>query len=166
MHQAMRLITALVVVVLGTALYIEQSAAADSESIRHGEEQLANRDFHGAIETLSRAVADAPTSSLARTRLGGAYLLDGQYPLAIEQFQQAISTDPGNADAFVGMAVAYLHSGRLPLARAALVEAKRIDPGKAERIDEVVGWIDVRSNDPHNGNGSENRGEPTDAAAR
>lgn len=113
--------------------------------IRAAEEQMQRQDIAAAVASLEQAVAAAPDSALAHTRLGGAYLLDQRFDPAIEEFQRAISLDANNDEAFIGMALAYLHGGRLGLARAALVEARRIAPDKAARIDEVMIWIDQRA---------------------
>ncbi len=119
-------------------------ADTPDELIVRGETQMQAQDIAGAIATLTRAIEMAPESSLAHTRLGGAYLLDQQYDAAIVQFQQAISADGNNANAFVGMAVAYLHSDRVELAKAALLEAKRVDPSKAASINETLELIEQR----------------------
>ena len=116
-----------------------------AELIRQGESEMQSGQIAAAIETLERAVAENPESSLAYTRLGGAQILGQDYGAGIESFKQAIGLDGNNADAFVGMAVAYLHTGRYTLARAALVEAKRVDASKQEKVDELIAWIDERS---------------------
>lgn len=98
-----------------------------------------------AVKTLQSAVALAPESSLAHTRLGGVYVLNQSYRDGIESFQQAIMLDPSNSNAFVGMAVAYLHTGQFTLARAALDEAGKLDPQKQPEIDKLQAWIDQRA---------------------
>jgi Tfp pilus assembly protein PilF len=142
MQQTLRVLMALVVVTLSVALVADELSASSAALIGEGERQMQAQDIEGAIATLTRAVEADPASSLAHTRLGGAYLLNGQYDPAIAAFREAISADSANADAFVGMAVAYMHTKRLTLAKAALNEAKRIEPGDSARIDEVVQWID------------------------
>ena len=150
MHKELRLITALLLMILTVAIIADDATTAPADPIStddlisKGEAQLQQGDLPSAIETLTAAVKREPGSSLARTRLGGAYLLDQQYTPAIDQFQQAISADADNAPAFIGMGIAYLHSGRFGLAKAALDEAKRIDPNKAKEIDEVQAKIDAR----------------------
>lgn len=145
MQQTLRVVVALVVVTLSVALIAGETSASTATLIGEGERQIQARDIDGAIETLTRAVAADPDSSLAHTRLGGAYLLNQEYDPAIAQFQRAISTDAANADAFIGMAVAYLHTKRLTLAKAALNEAKRIEPHKTAKIDEVLLWVEQRA---------------------
>jgi Tfp pilus assembly protein PilF len=112
--------------------------------IAAGEAQLAEGKADEAVATLERAVAAAPHSSLAHTRLGGARLMRQEYSAAIQDFRNALGADPNNADAFVGMAVAYLHSGDYALGRAALGEAKRLAPAKGPEIDQVFIYLDRR----------------------
>jgi len=146
MQRALRNITVYLLLALCAGVSADDASGPPIAAlIAEGEQQMQQQDIAGAIETLRRAVAADPNSSLAHTRLGGAYLLNSQYDPAIEQFQRAISADATNADAFIGMAVAYLHSGRMGLAKAALEEAKRVDPSKGERIDQVMDWIDQRA---------------------
>jgi tetratricopeptide (TPR) repeat protein len=118
---------------------------AGGRLIRQGESEMQAGRIEEAVATLERAVAENPESSLAYTRLGGAQILTQAYGAGIESFKRAISLDATNADAFVGMAVAYLHTGRYALARAALVEAKTIDTAKADEVDDLIAWIDERS---------------------
>jgi tetratricopeptide (TPR) repeat protein len=125
--------------------FTAQVAAGEELSLlSQGQKLLAEGRIPEAVETLQRATAEKPQSSVAFTRLGGAQVLGQDYAAAIESFKQAISLDPNNADAFVGMAVSYIHSARYALARAALVEAKRIDSSKEADVDKLVSWIDER----------------------
>jgi tetratricopeptide (TPR) repeat protein len=119
-------------------------ASEDPSLLQQGEAQLKEGNIAEALETLQRAVAEDPSSSLAYTRLGGAQVLSQHYAAGIESFKQAVSLDERNADAFVGMAVAYIHTARYSLARGALEAAKRIDPTKQKDADELIAWIDKR----------------------
>lgn len=131
--------------IFASIVSVSALAAEGEDLILKGESQLKAGQIPEAISTLQEAVSKDPKSSLAYTRLGGAQILNQEYDAGIESFRRAIMLDAKNADAFVGMAVAYLHSDRYPLARAALEEAKRIDPSKREKVDELIGWIDLRT---------------------
>ncbi len=127
------------------------AAATDTATlIQQGEAKLAAGETDAGLALFEQAAAQDPTSSVARTRVGGALLLAQRHADAIESFRQAIMLDGQNADAFIGMALAYLHAGDYTLARASLEEAKRIDPAKQTKIDEVIAYIDRReeSGDP------------------
>jgi Tfp pilus assembly protein PilF len=145
------LIAALAVALLAAPLAADDGTKHVDELIAHGETQLAQQDIDGAITTLARAVASDPGSTLAHTRLGGAYLLGGRYTDAIGQFQQAIGIDPTNAGAFIGMGMAYLHGGQTARAKAAFNEAKRLTPDKAADIDDLIRRIeqDTAATKPH-----------------
>ncbi|MEJ2454111.1 MAG: tetratricopeptide repeat protein [Candidatus Thiodiazotropha sp.] len=93
---------------------------------------------------LNQAIALAPESALAYTRLGGIQLLQQEYAAGIGSFQKAIMLDQGNAEAFIGLSIAYLHQGRYSLAREALSEASRLRPDKQQTIDQVLAWLDQR----------------------
>jgi len=132
------------VVFLASVFWVSTVAGEGVDLVRKGEGLMKAGQIPEAIAVLKDAVAQAPDSSLAYTRLGGAQVLHQDYDAGIESFKRAISLDDTNADAFVGMAVAYIHTARYPLARAALEEAKRIDPSKQKKIDELIVWIDER----------------------
>ncbi|MBK5940964.1 tetratricopeptide repeat protein [Halochromatium roseum] len=121
------------------------SNATDSATqhlIEQAETQLQRGETQTAISTLNQAVTADPASSLARTRLGGAYLLSQDYPSAVEQFQQAISLDTQNAGAFIGLGMAYVHLKQAGPAKAALSEAKRLNPAKSTDIDALLARIE------------------------
>ncbi|MEN8178288.1 MAG: tetratricopeptide repeat protein [Pseudomonadota bacterium] len=109
-------------------------------------EQTKAGKLDDALSTLQQAVSEDPSSSLAHTRLGGIRVLRQEHSEGIKNFQQAIMLDQKNASAFVGIAVAYLHTSRYSLARAALNEAGKIDPSKKPEIDQVLAWIEQRTN--------------------
>jgi tetratricopeptide (TPR) repeat protein len=160
MHNALRLITTATVLTLSIALAMEPSIAesppvssanpansADPANnvgalIEQAEAQLERGETQAAIATLNQAIAADPSSSLAYTRLGGAYLLSQDYSSAIDQFQQAISSDSQNAGAFIGLGVAYLHLKQAGPAKAALTEAKRLNPSKSADIDALLARIE------------------------
>ena len=112
--------------------------------IQDGEAKLAAGEIDAGLARFRQAAEQDPESVLARTRIGGALMLEQEYTQAIEAFRSAIALDGETAPAFVGMAIAYLHLGDYSLARASLQEARRIDPSKGEKIDEILGWIEQR----------------------
>lgn len=119
---------------------------ATQELIQQGYELTAAGKLDEALTILQQAVAADPTSSLARTRLGGIRVLRQEYAESIEEFQQAIMLDQQNSAAFIGMAVAYLHNGDYSLAKASLAEAGNIDPTKQSEIERIYAWIEQRTN--------------------
>lgn len=157
MRNALRLIITATVVTLTVALWTEQGVAdvgADSAKaadalIEQAQAQLERGETQTAIDTLHDAIEADPSSSLAQTRLGGAYLLSQDYSRAIEQFQQAISNDEQNAGAFIGLGLAYLHLKQAGPAKAALSEARRLDPTKRNDIDALLSRIEESAAAPH-----------------
>jgi Tfp pilus assembly protein PilF len=167
MHNALRLITTGTLLTLSMALAMEQGIAestavrstsparatnpADSVGalIEQAEAQLTRGETQAAIATLNDAIAADPSSSLAHTRLGGAYLLSQEYSSAIDQFQQAISSDNQNAGAFIGLGMAYLHLKQAGPAKAALTEAKRLNPAKRTDIDALLARIEQTASAHH-----------------
>jgi Tfp pilus assembly protein PilF len=117
--------------------------------IEQGEAQLERGETQSAIRTLNEAVTADPNSSLAHTRLGGAYLLSQDYRGAIDQFQQAIGSDSRNAGAFIGLGMAYLHLKQAGPAKAALTEAKRLDPSQRADIDSLLARIEQTASAHH-----------------
>jgi tetratricopeptide (TPR) repeat protein len=117
--------------------------------IEQAEAQLERGETQAAITTLTEAIAAHPSSSLAYTRLGGAYLLNQDYASAIEQFQEAISNDNQNAGAFIGLGMAYLHLKQTGPAKAALTEAKRLNPSKSADIDALLARIEQTASAHH-----------------
>lgn len=116
--------------------------------IEQAEAQLERGETQTAIATLNQAIAADPSSSLAYTRLGGAYLLGQDYSSAIDQFQRAISSDNQNAGAFIGLGMAYLHLKQAGPAKAALTEAKRLKPSKSPDIDALLTRIEQTASAP------------------
>jgi Tfp pilus assembly protein PilF len=146
MHNALRLIA------FGSLLTLNLVAtAADQVAtlIEQAETQLQRGETAAAITTLEAAITANPSSSLAHTRLGGAYLLDQNYRAAVDQFQQAISTDSQNASAFIGLGMAYIHLKQTGPAKAALTEARRLNPSQSADIDALLGQIEQRASAHH-----------------
>ena len=166
MHNALRLITTGTVLTLTIALAMEPGIAESTPAsstkpasavnpansvgvlIEQAEAQLERGETQTAIATLRQAIAADPSSSLAYTRLGGAYLLNQDYSSAIDQFQQAISSDTQNAGAFIGLGIAYLHLKQAGPAKAALTEAKRLNPSKSTDIDALLARIEQSASAP------------------
>ncbi|MCG7893870.1 MAG: tetratricopeptide repeat protein [Candidatus Thiodiazotropha taylori] len=141
----------LVVALLGCSLSFSITANSQQQTlIEQAFQQTEAGDLEAAQTLLEEAIKEAPSSSLAYTRLGGVLLLQQSYSSGIENFQQAIMLDQSNTQAFIGLAVAYLHLGRYQLAREALKQAQQLDPSKKQEIDKVVTWLNQRSSNNSN----------------
>lgn len=141
----------LVVALLGCSLSFSITANSQQQTlIEQAFQQTEAGDLEAAQSLLEEAIKEAPSSSLAYTRLGGVLLLQQSYSSGIENFQQAIMLDQSNTQAFIGLAVAYLHLGRYQLAREALKQAQQLDPSKKQEIDKVVTWLNQRSSNNSN----------------
>ncbi|MBK5969463.1 MULTISPECIES: tetratricopeptide repeat protein [Thiorhodovibrio] len=158
MYTALRLITlgSLLTLSLAPAAQPDTAApasTADTDSvatmIEQAQAQLQRGETDAAIATLKGAITTDPGSSLAHTRLGGAYLLSQDYSGAVGQFQQAISTDSQNASAFIGLGMAYVHLKQTGPAKAALTEARRLNPSQSADIDALLGQIEQRASAHH-----------------
>lgn len=123
-------------------LHADETTPTSTELIGQAEDQMATGEIDTAIATLQLAIETDPHSTLAHTRLGGAYLIGQRYTEAIAQFQQAIRIDPDNGAAFIGLGMAYLHGDQSGPAQRALTEAKRLLPAKADEIDVLLGRIE------------------------
>ncbi|WPL19198.1 tetratricopeptide repeat protein [Thiorhodovibrio winogradskyi] len=146
MHKKLRVIS------LGSLLMLSLvSAATESITVmvEQAETQLQRGETEAAIATLKGAITADPSSSLAHTRLGGAYLLNQDYRAAVDQFQQAISADNQNASAFIGLGMAYIHLKQTGPAKAALGEARRLKPSQRADIDALLGQIEQRASAHH-----------------
>ena len=135
----------LITLLMWLAVVSTTQAQNDTESlIQQAQAQSEAGHLEQAASLLNQAIARAPDSSLAFTRLGGVQLLQQDYRSGIGNFQQAIMLDDHNADAFIGLSIAYLHLGNYSLARAALKEASRLGPEKQQAIENVLAWLDQR----------------------
>jgi len=127
---------------IGYPAWADDAPEAAARLITEGEAQMQAGDLEAAITTLERAVATAPGSSMAHTRLGGALLLSRRYTEAIAEFQQAVADDADNAGAYIGLGLAYLHGGQPGPARAALLQARPLAPQRTAEIDDLIRRID------------------------
>ncbi len=96
--------------------------------INEGEERLLAEDWDGAIAILRQAVAASPTSALAHSKLGVAYVHRRQWEDARAEFSQAIQLDPRYAPAHSNLGNVYHEQGRLDEAVACYQKAIAIDP--------------------------------------
>ena len=89
-------------------------------------------DGPGAIDALTRAVADDPGSPLWHRLLAGAYLLEDRPDEALAEFAAALRIDPRDAAAHLGVGQIHLNAGR----NAQAVDALRRATGlNADSID-------------------------------
>ena len=69
-------------------------------------------DNAGAIDALTRAVADDPGTPLWHRLLAGAHLLADHPDVALAEFGATLRLDPRDADALLGMGQIHLNAGR------------------------------------------------------
>jgi tetratricopeptide (TPR) repeat protein len=89
-------------------------------------------DGTGAIDALTRAVADDPGNPLWHRLLAGAHLLEDHPDDALAEFLAALRIDPRDADAHLGVGQIHLNAGRNAEAVDALRRATEL---KADSID-------------------------------
>ncbi len=94
---------------------------AGERFLRAGDYAAAERSFRGAVD-------DAPTSAVARSKLGVALAHQGKLDEAIGQFSQALALHPTYAPAYSNLGNAYREKGMLAEALAAYERAVAIDP--------------------------------------
>jgi Flp pilus assembly protein TadD len=96
--------------------------------IAEGEAKLAAGDMDGALALLKRAVAAAPTSALAHSKLGIIYVHKQQWDAASSEFSKAIQLDPTYAPAYSNLGNLYRERGKLDQAIAQYQKAVSVDP--------------------------------------
>jgi serine/threonine protein kinase/uncharacterized protein HemY len=84
------------------------------------------KDYSGAIEDDTQALALRPDSSPVLTRRGWLYLIEQSPKLALRDFERAIAHDPKNSDAHNGRGTARLRLGDVRGAVADAEEALRL----------------------------------------
>jgi tetratricopeptide (TPR) repeat protein len=85
-------------------------------------------DNAGAVDALTRAVADDPGTPLWHRLLAGAYLLEDRPDEALAAFAAALRIDPRDADAHLGVGQTHLNAGRNAEAVDALRRATELKP--------------------------------------
>jgi tetratricopeptide (TPR) repeat protein len=70
------------------------------------------RDYPGAIEDLTLAIALDPGSAPLRAQRGALYLVTGAPPSALRDFQETIRLDASNPDAYLGRGLALVTLGQ------------------------------------------------------
>ena len=93
-----------------------------------GFQLLMRKDFHGAIEHLSRAVAVYPSYVAAHNALGIAYLNSGQLPQAKDEFAQAVALDEYLPKSHLNLGCAQLQLQNYSEAVGSLKKASSIAP--------------------------------------
>lgn len=92
-----------------------------------GERRLEAGEYADAERSFREAVAAAPDSVVAHSKLGVALAQQGQLDAAIGEFSKAISIHPGYAPAYSNLGNAYRQKGMLDEAMAAYERAVAID---------------------------------------
>ncbi len=96
--------------------------------LNEAEARLAAEDLDGAVVVLQQAVAAAPSSALAHSKLGVAFVHRRQWEDARGEFSRAIQLDPRYAPAHSNLGNVYREQGRLDEAIACYQKAIAIDP--------------------------------------
>jgi Flp pilus assembly protein TadD len=96
--------------------------------LAQGEERLSAEDWDGAVAVFSQAVAAAPTSAVAHSKLGVAYVYRRQWEDASTEFSKAIQLDPRYAPAHSNLGNVHRERGRLDDAVACYLRAIALDP--------------------------------------
>ncbi|HYM71089.1 MAG TPA: tetratricopeptide repeat protein [bacterium] len=104
------------------------STQGPSPFLAEGEERLAVEDWDGAVAAFQKAVAAAPSSALAHSKLGVAYVHKRQWDDAQASFSKAIQLDPRYAPAHSNLGNVYRERGRLDEAVACYQKAVAMDP--------------------------------------
>jgi Flp pilus assembly protein TadD len=99
-----------------------------TDLIVQGEAKLTAGDVGGALEVLQRAVAAAPTSAVAHSKLGVVYVHKRQWGAAAGEFSKAIQLDPTYAPAYSNLGNVYREQGQLEQAIAHYQKAVSVDP--------------------------------------
>ncbi len=99
-----------------------------TDLIAESEAKLAAGDLDGALAVLQRAVAAAPTSAVAHSKLGIIYVHRKQWDAAASEFSKAIQLDPTYAPAYSNLGNVYRERGQLDQAVAQYQKAVSMDP--------------------------------------
>jgi tetratricopeptide (TPR) repeat protein len=99
-----------------------------SPHIAQGEERRASGDLDAALEAFAQAVAAAPSSALAHSKLGTAYVDLRRWDEAFGEFSKAVQLDPRYAPAHSNLGNVYRERGRLDEAVACYQRAIAADP--------------------------------------
>lgn len=103
------------------------SPEPSTDLIAEGEAKLSAGDLDGALVVLQRAVAAAPTSALAHSKLGVIYVRKQQWDSAASEFSKAIQLDPTYAPAYSNLGNVYRERGQLDQAIAQYQKAISMD---------------------------------------
>lgn len=104
------------------------SPETPTELITEGEAKLGQGDLDGALAVFQRAVAAAPTSAVAHSKLGIVYVHKQQWDAASSEFSKAIQLDPSYAPAYSNLGNVCRERGQLDQAIAHYQKAVSIDP--------------------------------------
>ena len=96
--------------------------------IAEGEAKLAAGDLDGALQAFQRAVAAAPSSAVAHSKVGIVYVHKRQGDAAASEFNRAIQLDPMYAPAYSNLGNVYHERGQLDEAVAHYQKAIAMDP--------------------------------------
>ena len=93
-----------------------------------GEAMLGAGDLDGALQAFQRAVAAAPRSALAHSKLGLVYVHKRRWDDAAAEFARAIQLDPTYAPAYSNLGNVHRERGQIDQAIAHYQKAITMDP--------------------------------------
>jgi tetratricopeptide (TPR) repeat protein len=96
--------------------------------LAEGEARLAEEDWDAAVAAFQKAIAVAPSSALAHSKLGVAYVHKCQWDDAFTEFSRSVQLDPRYAPAHSNLGNVYRERGRLDEAIACYQKAISMDP--------------------------------------
>ena len=102
-----------------------------------GQRAIENRDWEGAIRSLTAAEKNQPGSADIQNLLGFAYRNSGQLEPAFRHYERALKLDPRHLGAHEYVGEAYLMTKNLAKAEAHLAALERICPRSCEPRDDL-----------------------------
>lgn len=114
---------------------IARAPSVSSKSVwyrRLGDIYHKRRDYPGAMDALSRAVAFNPMNTEALNQWAVCYLETGEVIKGLELLKRSIDADPGQSDAYRLSGVYFYRVGQFANAISYFKKALESDPGQAE----------------------------------
>ena len=120
--------------VLSSALFLlltisaAQSAFAQVDHFKLGNDQFTQKDYDGAIKSYTNCISDKPASDGCFFNRGLAYYQKENWDASIADYNQVLKLDPQNAKAFIRRAIAYTKKQNYEMVQADYESALKIDP--------------------------------------
>jgi tetratricopeptide (TPR) repeat protein len=90
-------------IILLPPVVADTSAEVAASYIMRGDNLMAQKMYHEALEMYDAAVAYDPFNSMAWNKLGIAHMRTGRYEDAVDSFEKAIAIDPFSANAWTNL---------------------------------------------------------------